>query len=104
MSIDGAHFAHMTGGDKALQREVLSLFRMQVEAWRKTLTPGENWRDATHTLKGSARGIGLNDLAAVCESAEKASDAEAADATARVRAALDEALNAVSAYEAEIAA
>lgn len=100
--LDRAHFSHMTGGDLPLQREILELFRGQVEGWIERLVPGEHWRDAAHTLKGSARGIGLTVLAEVCEAAE-ASDDELAAIT-RLRAALQDALVAVASYDDELAA
>ncbi len=91
--LDHAHFDAMTGGDGALQLEIIGLFRGQVSAWTQLLTPDANWRDAAHTVKGSARGIGLWPLAQVCEAAEAARDAgELAVALQRVRACLDEAL------------
>ncbi len=101
--LDRAHFDHMTGADRALQVEVLGLFRMQVEAWVAALGQGAGWRDAVHTMKGSARGIGLNRLAAACEAAEAAPDAQSAEVLARVRAALDEALAALEQFAAEAA-
>lgn len=101
--LDRAHFDHMTGADRALQVEVLGLFRMQVEAWVAALGQGAGWRDAVHTMKGSARGIGLNRLAAACEVAEAAPDAQSAEVLARVRAALDEALAALEQFAAEAA-
>ena len=39
--LDRAHFDHMTAGDRALQIEVLGLFRQQVEAWRTRLASGD---------------------------------------------------------------
>jgi HPt (histidine-containing phosphotransfer) domain-containing protein len=54
-----------------------------------------------HTLKGSARGIGLNVLAAACEAAETAEDAETG--LAGVRVALSEALGALEQFAAEAA-
>jgi HPt (histidine-containing phosphotransfer) domain-containing protein len=54
-----------------------------------------------HTLKGSARGIGLSALAAACEAAETAEDSEAA--LADVRVALGEALTALEQFAAEAA-
>jgi HPt (histidine-containing phosphotransfer) domain-containing protein len=98
---DRAHFDHMTGADRALQAEVLDLFRMQVKAWAASLGQGAAWRDAVHTMKGSARGIGLGNLAAACEAAETAPDAERASALASVRVALDEALVALEQFAAE---
>lgn len=92
---DRAHFDHMTGADAGLQTEILGLFRGQVAAWRDGLrldAPG--WADTVHTLKGSARGIGLMRLAAACERAEEdASEAALVD----LRATLDATLAALDA-------
>jgi HPt (histidine-containing phosphotransfer) domain-containing protein len=99
---DTAHFAHMTGDDRALQLEILALFRGQVGAWETLLrpdAPGASWRDAAHTLKGSARGIGLWALAEACETAEAAGDADIPVALAALNAALFEALQALSALD-----
>lgn len=99
--LDRAHFDHMTGADRALQLEVLGLFRGQVEGWRAAFTGEGNWRDAVHTMKGSARGIGLNALAEACEAAEKAEEARRLDALESVRASLLEALSALEQFAAE---
>ncbi len=88
---DQAHFDHMTAGDRALQAEVAALFRAQADALR-TACAGEDWRTTVHTLKGSARGIGLMALAHACEEAEAAGDEAARE---RVTAALCEALSAL---------
>ncbi len=101
--LDRVHFDHMTGADRALQLEVLGLFRMQVEGWRSACAGGEGWRDAVHTLKGSARGIGLNALAAACEAAERAPESESGTTLARISAALDEALAALDQFAADAA-
>jgi HPt (histidine-containing phosphotransfer) domain-containing protein len=101
--LDRAHFDHMTGADRALQLEVLGLFRMQVEGWNAAFDGAEGWRDAVHTLKGSARGIGLTALAAACEAAENAPPADAPEALNRVRAALTDALAALEQFAAEAA-
>lgn len=98
--LDRAHFDHMTGADRALQLEVLGLFRGQVEVWRAAFSATQ-WRDAVHTMKGSARGIGLHALAAACEAAEQAGEAARADALDSVRAALLEALSALEQFAAE---
>jgi HPt (histidine-containing phosphotransfer) domain-containing protein len=100
---DQAHFDHMTGADRALQREVLELFRGQIEGWSAAMSAGQGWRDAVHTLKGSARGIGLSALAAACEAAEQAPEAEIAAGLAGVRTALAEALGALEQYAAAAA-
>lgn len=99
--LDRAHFDHMTGADRALQLEILGLFRMQVEGWRAAFASGAGWREAVHTMKGSARGIGLTVLAAVCEDAEGADDAGRAGALARVEAALASALAALEQFAAD---
>jgi HPt (histidine-containing phosphotransfer) domain-containing protein len=99
--LDRAHFDHMTGADRALQVEVLGLFRAQVDGWTAAMADATAWREAVHTLKGSARGIGLNALAAACEAAETAEDSEAALADLRV--ALAQALAALEQFAAEAA-
>lgn len=101
--LDRAHFEHMTGDDPALQAEIVGLFRGQVSDWCAGLG-GESWRDAVHKLKGSARGIGLDKLAAACEAAERATAQETAPALARIRAALAEALTALAPFDAADAA
>jgi HPt (histidine-containing phosphotransfer) domain-containing protein len=71
--LDTDHLDRMTSGDKALQAEVLDLFRHQAELWGRLLDPqfpADNWGDAAHTLKGAARGIGAKKLADVCQEAE----------------------------------
>lgn len=93
--LDRAHFDHMTGADRALQLEVAQLFRMQAEGWAAACDGAADWRAAVHTLKGSARGIGLMALAAACEAAEAAPDAETARALAALRGSLAEALAAL---------
>ena len=99
--LDRAHFDHMTGADRALQIEVLGLFRMQVEGWSTAMASAQGWREAVHTLKGSARGIGLSALAAACDAAETAEDSEAG--LAGVHMALNEALCALEQFAAEAA-
>lgn len=101
--LDRAHFDHMTGADRALQLEVLGLFRAQVDGWEAAFTRGQAWREAVHTLKGSARGIGFAALAVACEAAEQAPESEHDAALERVRAALHEALAALEQFAAEAA-
>lgn len=99
--LDRAHFDHMTGADTALQHEVLGLFRMQVDGWRAALAGEPNWRDAVHTMKGSARGIGLVALASACEAAERADEPDLPARLAEVAAALDAALAALEQFAAD---
>lgn len=101
MVLDRAHFAHMTGGDRALQIEVLNLFRAQADGWAAAMAAGQDWRTAVHTLKGSARGIGFTELAQACEAAEAAADP--AQALAHVRTSLQQALVALDQFAAEAA-
>jgi HPt (histidine-containing phosphotransfer) domain-containing protein len=91
---DRAHFDAMTGADPALQAEVIALFQDQVQAWESALDDEQKWRDAAHTIKGSARGMGLWALAAACERAEGAT--ESAAPRAGLRLALGEALAALA--------
>ena len=91
---DTHHFDHMTGCDAALKAEIIELFRGQVANWSASLAPtapAQNWRDIVHTMKGSARGIGLWALAEACEQAE----AVGAGDLPKVNAALAEALAAL---------
>lgn len=104
---DSVHFEHMTGGDRALQVEVIGLFRAQVADWGLLLAPDQPasvWRGAAHTIKGSARGIGLWVLADTCERAEAASYVSGAEVTAAlgdINAALAEALEALDKFSGE---
>jgi HPt (histidine-containing phosphotransfer) domain-containing protein len=100
--IDPAHLAKMTLGDRALEREVLTLFAAQAASLMATLAA---WpADAAalaHTLKGSARAIGafaVADAAAELEDALRRGDDAAAKlhvlaaAVEHARAAIDERL------------
>jgi HPt (histidine-containing phosphotransfer) domain-containing protein len=70
---DMEHFEHMTCSDRVLQLEIVEIFSAQAELWVHLLQPGapaHSCRDCAHTIKGTARGIGLWALAAACEEAE----------------------------------
>jgi HPt (histidine-containing phosphotransfer) domain-containing protein len=101
--LDRAHFDAMTGADRALQSEVLGLFRAQAAGGTAAFAAGQSWREAVHMLKGSARGIGLTALAAACEAAEQAPAEDSAAALAAVRDALAEALSALEQFAAAAA-
>lgn len=101
--LDRVHFDAMTGADRALQLEVLALFRAQAAGWSDAFAAGKDWREGAHTLKGSARGIGLGALAAACEAAERAPEGGTAAALAAMRASLDEALSALEQFAAAAA-
>lgn len=97
-AVDFAFLEGYTANDSGLIEEVLNLFREQAQMWSRLLdaeNPG--WRDAAHTLKGSARGIGANALGDACERAE----IEGIGALPAVLAALDAALMDIAAYQHE---
>jgi HPt (histidine-containing phosphotransfer) domain-containing protein len=101
-AVDFAHLEHYAGGDAALVEEVLSIFREQADIWIQLLeptAPAGAWKDAAHSLKGSALGVGAFDLAKACEAAER----EAAD-EGRRGPLLDGVRDAMSAALADIAA
>ena len=100
-TFDQAHFGVMTGDDRALQVEVVGIFRAQIETMRPEFapqTPVATWKATAHKLKGSARGIGLWALAEACVRAEAAAadPIHAGPALADVNAAIDIALAALS--------
>ena len=74
--IDLTHLARYTGGDKALNAEILRLFDGQVSEMVGQLRAilaardAKRWREVTHTIKGAARGVGafaMGDAAAAAE-------------------------------------
>jgi HPt (histidine-containing phosphotransfer) domain-containing protein len=74
--IDLEHLARYTGGDVALNAEILRLFDTQtselVAGLRAILDARDekSWKEVTHTIKGAARGVGafaMADAAAQCE-------------------------------------
>lgn len=71
--IDRVHLARYTSGDRTLELEVLSLFAGQAGKCLKDLaiarTPQE-WKDAAHGLKGSAKAVGAWEVANLASSAE----------------------------------
>jgi HPt (histidine-containing phosphotransfer) domain-containing protein len=101
-AVDFAVLEGFTAGDAAVIDEVLDLFRQQAEMWTPMLdVRSEGWRDAAHTMKGSAAGIGAQALARVCGEAEIAADHMAEPVLERVKTALDAALADVAAYQHE---
>jgi HPt (histidine-containing phosphotransfer) domain-containing protein len=81
-AIDRAYLARFTLGNAALEREVLELFAAQVPVYLSRLreaSTAKAWKEAAHTIKGSAAAIGAWRLARFAEMAEKI-DVEAAGA------------------------
>lgn len=106
-AVNFAYLERYAAGDQALVDEVLELFREQAALWVRLLnpaSPGDAWRDAAHSLKGSALGVGAFALADECEAAEQAADAGPTQREAllgEVRTALDAALADIAAYAHE---
>jgi HPt (histidine-containing phosphotransfer) domain-containing protein len=79
--VDLDHLNRYTGGDPALNQEILKLFEdqcaltlAQLETLAKDDGAGsKSWRELTHTLKGAARGVGAFGLGDVAAEAEKIS-------------------------------
>ena len=70
---DQEHLRQYTGGDPALERELVNLFlshfapvRTQLDAARSA----QEWKFAAHSLKGSARSIGAPRIAALADKLE----------------------------------
>ncbi|HEX8471835.1 MAG TPA: Hpt domain-containing protein [Brevundimonas sp.] len=102
-AVDFSVLDRMTGGDDAISEEVLGLFTEQAAMWSAMLEPKDHgWRDAVHTIRGAAAGIGAGELADVCASAEVSDNALAAPALDRVKTALDIALSDVAAWRHEL--
>ncbi|GAB4536120.1 MAG: hypothetical protein Tsb0010_15770 [Parvularculaceae bacterium] len=103
-AIDRAHLYRYTAGDVALEREILSLFEQQSQKWAARFNPDgsvDDWKEAAHSLKGAARGIGAWALAELCEAAEAlATDCASADRRNIMRE-LNDVLNAVVAQARE---
>ncbi len=96
-AVDFAYLEGFAAGDFAVVDEVLALFREQAALWSPMLDlshPG--WKDAVHTVKGAARGVGAFPLGEVCERCEAGLESLEA-----VRTALDAALLDIAAYAHE---
>jgi len=102
-AVDFAVLEATTGSDDAISDEVLGLFGQQATLWSPMLdVRAEGWRDAVHTLRGAALGIGAAALALACQAAEAADKAGAPPLLERVRDALEIALADVAAYRHEL--
>lgn len=97
--LDRDHLTRYTAGDAALEAELFGLLSDQIDACITRLraaTAATGWKDAAHTLKGAARGVGAMALGEACAQAEgsplnddalAAIEAEAARAQAAMKAA-----------------
>jgi len=106
-AVNFSYLADYTANDAALMDEVLGIFTQQSELWLRLLAPdsdADGWRDAAHTLKGAALGIGAQDLAKVCADAEAARGASLGARAAlldQIRFQLDLALGDIAAWRHE---
>lgn len=102
-AVDFGYLENYTMNDAVVMEEVLRIFQQQCELWSPLLTTAhEGWRDAAHTIKGAAAGVGAGLLAAAAEAAERG-DAEGADLRLdRVRSAINAASQDVAAYLHEL--
>jgi HPt (histidine-containing phosphotransfer) domain-containing protein len=87
--IDMAHLARYTGGEHALNTEILRLFDGQVTAMVQDLKgvlaqrDARRWREIAHTIKGAARGVGafrMGEAAAAAEPVDLVMAADKAEA------------------------
>jgi HPt (histidine-containing phosphotransfer) domain-containing protein len=102
-AVDFNVLERMTGGDDAITDEVLGLFGQQAALWSPMLdVREEGWRDAVHTIRGAASGIGADALAQACQAAEAADKVDAPPLLDRVRDALGVASSDVAAYRHEL--
>ena len=102
-AVDFSVLEATTGGDDAISDEVLGLFGQQASLWSPMLdVRNEGWRDAVHTLRGAALGIGARALAQACQAAEAADKALAPPLLERVHDALSIALADVAAWRHEL--
>lgn len=72
--VDLVHLSRFTLGDEKLEREILQLFRVQTRIYLDRLERAQDavhWRQAAHTIKGSAKGIGAWAVASAAQRAEE---------------------------------
>ena len=75
--LDRDHLARQTFGDRALEAEILVLFAEQCGRLVPRLGPGGDRADrlaAAHTLKGAARAVGADQVAAWAQAIEEAAE------------------------------
>ena len=75
-AVDLAHLARHTMDDRDLERSVLEMFIVQSQVYLirlKDAQTADAWRDAAHTIKGAARGIGAWPVAEMADEVERLS-------------------------------
>ena len=89
--IDLDHLARYTGGEKALNVEILWLFDSQVTDMVGQLNAlltgrdAKRWREIAHTIKGAARGVGAFGMGEAAAAAEPVDPANAERAKAAIK-------------------
>jgi HPt (histidine-containing phosphotransfer) domain-containing protein len=99
--VDLVHLSRYTLGERDLEREVLELFCSQSFHYLDQLkqTPSDkDWKDLTHTLKGSARAVGAWRVAEAAERAEPLSGEALANSRAARIEEIDTSLREADAY------
>ena len=97
--IDLEHLARYTGGEKALNAEILRLFDSQVTDMVGQLNgmlavrDAKRWREIAHTIKGAARGVGAFGMGDAAAAAEPVDPANAQKALAAIKTLETEAQN-----------
>jgi HPt (histidine-containing phosphotransfer) domain-containing protein len=96
--IDLGHLARMTFGDRSLEREVLQLFDRQAELLLARMRSGAPPAIVAlaHTLRGSACGIGADNVAQAAQAVEQSDAAERLAAMDALDAAIVEARAAIA--------
>lgn len=97
--IDLVHLSKYTLGNRTLENELLGLFRTQAGVYLARLADASDdteWKNAAHSLKGSARGLGAWALAELAEEAEKL--LAAAEARPAIMVRIADAIAAVNAF------
>ena len=86
-AIDRDHLARMTLGDRRLEREVLELFICQAEMLlgRMENQPPSVVASFSHTLLGSARGVGAWKVAAAAQALERVETSSGASLHLRIQ-------------------
>ena len=105
--LDLSHLARYTGGDRALNAEILKLFDNQVSQMVGQLLSvlesrdSRKWREVTHTIKGAARGVGAYAMGEAAAEAEPVDPGTQHDRAMEVIEALRVEGEAVQAFIAE---
>jgi HPt (histidine-containing phosphotransfer) domain-containing protein len=92
--LDRTYLSRQTFGDRKLEREVLDLFRTQSPIYLgrvKAARSDSEWREAVHTLKGSARAVGAWRIAEAAERAELGNPSSRAASIAQLESSVLEA-------------